>query len=313
MNHVSICLMKFLKNLIYNSPLEIGRFKWWFAIAAFITTTISTTSAVQFAKFFVNIYDKLSGSITVDYSHVSGVSQHILFTAVSIITVAILLWSINRSDFALNLKNKKKIFWSTAIGLGLFTVLVYIFEKINPEGPGASAETFRSLGLGKESVRDIFVVLMVTTFAPIGEEFLFRGVIFRSIRDGLQKLQFIKNIFTKNQFLSKYGTALILLMAVLVSSLMFMDNHGGGGQDAQMIMFFVMGIILAIAFQYSGSLYVPILIHSLNNTIAIFNMARKASDFNFAFPYMYGLIIISPFLAFVITYLIQNILPKKAI
>lgn len=296
--------MQFFKDVIRNPGLESGRFKWWFAAVVFATTSISSMYASTIAKFFTGVDTTLPVVNGLDYSHFSLATQHILFTLVCILTIGILLLSIKRSDFSLNLSNKKKIILATVLGTALFTLLVYIFEMIHPEGAGASKEVFESLKLGKNATRDIVIILSVTVLAPIGEEFLFRGVIFRALRDGLDKIKFIKD---------KIGTTFIFLFAVAVSSFMFMDNHGGGGQDTQLVMFFVMGVILATAFQYAGSIYVPIMIHSLNNSIAMFNMSRKAVDFQFAFGYTSALITISPLIAFCLVYLIQNLLPRKLV
>jgi uncharacterized protein len=87
-------------------------------------------------------------------------------------------------------------------------------------------------------------LLMIAIIPAIGEEFLFRGV--------LQKLfhQWTKNIH----------------FAVIFSAFLFSAIHM---QFYGFIPRFIMGVMLGYTFVWTGSLWVPILIHFVNNSAAV--------------------------------------------
>ena len=87
----------------------------------------------------------------------------------------------------------------------------------------------------------IYVILLAVSPAFF-EEFLFRGIIL----NGFKKL----------------GT----IGSVLLSALIFMLMHGGPDQTIHQ---FILGVILGFAYVYSGSLWVPIIIHFVNNFTAV--------------------------------------------
>jgi uncharacterized protein len=87
-------------------------------------------------------------------------------------------------------------------------------------------------------------LLMIGIIPAIGEEFLFRGV--------LQKLfhQWTKNIHVS------------VILAAFLFSAIHMQFYG-------FIPRFMMGVMLGYVFVWSGSLWVPILIHFTNNSAAV--------------------------------------------
>ena len=85
----------------------------------------------------------------------------------------------------------------------------------------------------------IWVCLSVVIFGPIAEELLFRGIIHNSIK----------------KVCNPY-------VAIVLSGLMFGIWHGEFVQTVYTTFF---GIALAVVYEYSGSLWVPIGMHILNN------------------------------------------------
>ncbi|MEG1581881.1 MAG: type II CAAX endopeptidase family protein [Clostridia bacterium] len=89
----------------------------------------------------------------------------------------------------------------------------------------------------------ILYVIAMCIIPAISEEMLFRGLIFNGLKDrGVKK-------------------------AVLVSALLFMLMHGSPDQTIHQ---FILGVLLAYVFYYTGSLWYPIIIHFLNNFIVVF-------------------------------------------
>jgi hypothetical protein len=87
-------------------------------------------------------------------------------------------------------------------------------------------------------------LLMIGIIPAIGEEFMFRGV--------LQKLfhQWTKNIH----------------FAVIFSAFLFSAMHM---QFYGFVPRFLMGVMMGYMFVWSGSLWVPVLIHFTNNSVAV--------------------------------------------
>lgn len=87
-------------------------------------------------------------------------------------------------------------------------------------------------------------ILMIAIIPAIGEEFVFRGI--------LQKLfhQWTKNIH----------------VAIFISAFFFSSVHF---QFYGFIPRFVMGVFLGYSFAWSGSLWVPVFIHFVNNAAAV--------------------------------------------
>ena len=90
----------------------------------------------------------------------------------------------------------------------------------------------------------LFNVFMIAIIPAVGEEFLFRGVILRLFKE-----------WTKNTHI-----------AVLVSAFLFSALHM---QFYGFMPRLLLGIILGYLFVWSGSLWIPMLIHFINNAFAI--------------------------------------------
>ncbi len=87
-------------------------------------------------------------------------------------------------------------------------------------------------------------ILMISVLPSIGEEFLFRGV-----------LQPLFHKWTKN-----------IHVAVIISAFLFSVIHI---QFYGFIPRFLMGVLLGYSFVWSGSLWVPVFIHFINNSAAV--------------------------------------------
>ncbi len=88
--------------------------------------------------------------------------------------------------------------------------------------------------------------------APVAEELFFRGVIYGFLRQRLQPT------------LGKAGIA----WAIVLSTLLFVGAHGvGGGLPLTQL---IGGLVFCLAYEQSGSLATPIIIHCTGNTALFF-------------------------------------------
>ena len=128
------------------------------------------------------------------------------------------------------------------LGMGLVSSLWLDFaytQLANVPFVAQSVEIFDSAWstIGEDPY--IWVCLSVVIFGPIAEELLFRGIIHNSIK----------------KVCNPY-------VAIVLSGLMFGIWHGEFVQTVYTTFF---GIALAVVYEYSGSLWVPIGMHILNN------------------------------------------------
>jgi membrane protease YdiL (CAAX protease family) len=121
----------------------------------------------------------------------------------------------------------------------LVTILVFFVTGQSLENP--QLDFLLPEGL---SAIDALAMLFLAGFAaPFGEELLFRGVLYTLFRE-------------------RWG----VWFSVLLSSLLFGIIHGN---LAVGLTGFLLGIVAAVVFEYSRSLWTAILVHSINNSLKI--------------------------------------------
>ena len=106
-----------------------------------------------------------------------------------------------------------------------------------------------TLGTHESTLLLVLSAGLTCVIAPICEEFLFRGFIFRALRNWR-------------------GT----LPAALVTGVLFGAVHAGSAPASDLVPLGVLGFLLCLVYRYSGSLYPCIALHSLNNSIAFANL-----------------------------------------
>lgn len=100
------------------------------------------------------------------------------------------------------------------------------------------------LGTGDSVYAFIAAAFLTTVMAPVAEELFFRGFVFGGLR--------------------KHG----VIVAAGVSGLAFGGAHVASSPIGFIVPLAALGIILALLYERTGSLYPPIALHALNNAIA---------------------------------------------
>jgi CAAX protease family protein len=119
----------------------------------------------------------------------------------------------------------------------LFAVFLYWLLPVPADPFLESIQGTKHLGLSLASV----------LLAPLLEEIIFRGCAFRMWRHAAP---------------GKYGT-------LLLTSLLFMLIHVGQYSYPLLGLMFLLGMLLGIAREKTGSLLVPLIIHTLNNLFSV--------------------------------------------
>ena len=145
------------------------------------------------------------------------------------------------------------IFWFGAAEQRLFQWLLppATFQSLLISTNRASAEqAFKQLHYAFPMM---LFALLGSVVAPIGEEVLFRGMLYTTLKRRVRA-----------------GS----LMPLIISALLFALIHAS---PLHLIPLFLMGLGFAIAYERSGSLWVPILMHAVNNGVTFLMLALAAS------------------------------------
>ncbi len=139
------------------------------------------------------------------------------------------------------------IFWASVMGFGcifLSQIIINVSEAVgilNMESM-EGFEELMALMFGQSPVW--LILLAVGIVAPIAEELLFRGLIFHLLNRHLN-----------------------IKVALILQGVLFGLFHMNLVQGVYAS---VLGVVLGIAYILTGSLWVPIVIHIVNNSVAIF-------------------------------------------
>jgi membrane protease YdiL (CAAX protease family) len=92
----------------------------------------------------------------------------------------------------------------------------------------------------------LVVIVLVTVIAPLGEELFFRGFFFGALRNW-------------------HGP----ILAAVLSGLVFGLVHAGSAPVGYLVPLAIFGFGLCMLYELTGSLYPAIVLHALNNSIAL--------------------------------------------
>ncbi|HEX2087437.1 MAG TPA: CPBP family intramembrane glutamic endopeptidase [Solirubrobacteraceae bacterium] len=139
-------------------------------------------------------------------------------------------------------------FWrSVGITIGLYLAFVMATALWwSLVGNPGDERLLESLGIDRNTVLLVLGALTVCVVAPLGEEFLFRGFLYPSLRNGL-------------------GIA----WAAVVTGVIFGLLHGLSSAPENLLPLAALGAALCLIYQATGSLYPCIALHAINNAIAL--------------------------------------------
>jgi len=137
------------------------------------------------------------------------------------------------------------------VGIGLLaiagsTIVVSLLVALT--GSEATPDQVLTGAILETPLQLVLAVLAAVVLAPLAEELLFRGLLHRALR-------------------SRYA----LVPATAVSSIVFALVHVDVlvSQPLAIVGLVLVGVILALAYERSGSLVVPVIIHAVHNAVTI--------------------------------------------
>jgi uncharacterized protein len=247
---------------------------WWIALVGLATAIVAVIAAGIALAAVVGIVTGDTSSVS-DYDYLFGLLQDVLWVAVAIgVPLMVVRW-IRPEHLGLR---GRPLGWSAlkaVIVLVGFYVLAAVYAGILGLDENSN-QLLKDTGFGDTTAKDVAYAILYPVAAPVAEELLFRGILFKGLRDGLR---------------DRLGRGGAVALAALLSGAIFGGAHLGGGQDAFIPVLIALGVLLALAYEWSGTIYVPILIHAVNNAIATGSSAEPTAD------WIYAIIVAAPILA----------------
>lgn len=205
-----------------------------------------------FVKCFPSNYDNITLTIALNFGNVALVFIALFLTFKDYIitswmkfrenSYSLIKWVFTKGIF---------ILYGTSI---LCNLLVTIFK-----GDISTTSANQNLFLSMLDANAFIMVIQAVILAPLVEELLFRGLLYGSLREYSKILAFAVSSLVFG-FIHIYNG----LFAGDISQLLYLISYGG------------MGFIFAYTYEKNGNIAAPILLHMLNNGIAVLiNIAMK--------------------------------------
>jgi membrane protease YdiL (CAAX protease family) len=222
------------------TPPEDRERKWpaWLGFAALFGFLIAQTVLVivVVVGFDVNKSDDLPEAAKLSVLAVSTV----MFVAVALIAAA-LIKPLKPGQFGLRRTPPwKALGWSVA-AMAVFYVSLIVYASVVTSPDQTTAN---DLGADESQLALVVVGFLVVVMSPIAEEFFFRAFFYGTLRSSLP-----------------------VIPAALVTGLVFGGLHASTGADA-IPPLAILGFLLCLVYEKTGSLYPCIAIHAFNNMLA---------------------------------------------
>ena len=281
----------FVKPDSEGEPLDAEHpWPWWLGPVAVVVAIFGIVPAqLGLAAMIAAIQGGGGTAIIEDNTHWFGLLQDVAWIGIVLVLPYLVVKYLRPEQLGMSMSRAT---FGRSIGvLVAAAVAFYVLAALYSAALGLTEDQNTLLsdtGFGDSVLKDAIFALLFTVAAPVAEELLFRGLLFRTLRDGL----------------SRRGPRFGVWGGAIISGVLFGGIHFGGGQDDFLPVLMLLGIVLALAYHWSGTIYVPIAIHAFNNAMATgFNSDPKAD-------WIYGLIFGGPILALGLTYLLSRFIRR---
>ena len=263
---------------------------WWLGLVAFVLAVFGIVPAQLGLAALISAIQGGSGvDIVQENTHWFGLMQDVAWIAIVLLLPFLVVKHLRPEQLGIK---ADRAMARRAIGVLFASAFAfYALAAAYSAVLGLSEDQntlLQDTGFGDSVLKDALLAVLFTVAAPVAEELLFRGLLFRTLRDGL----------------SRRGPRFGMWMGAILSGLIFGGLHIGGGQDAFVPVLMLLGIVLALAYHWSGTIYVPIAIHAFNNAVATGLNSDPKAD------WIYGLIIAGPILALLVTFLLARFIRR---
>lgn len=225
-----------MKNFFKSLLLSLAYFAIYFASQILAIIIISAYFAINSAIIFGNI-----NQINFENLIINKMGIILVVSSLISLIIYVLIFKIRDKSFMKNL-SFKRIPVKYALFLSLFSICISLFtislvNILTPVFPDYS-KVSQDMATGMNSILGILAVVL---FAPIFEEILFRGLIF-------------KELYKSSP----------LWLSLILQAIIFGVAHGN---KLQFIYTFILGLALALTYHWSNSIITPIILHCTYNIL----------------------------------------------
>lgn len=180
-------------------------------------------------------------------------------------------------------------------------LLFFILGKIGGVQSDAGLE-FKNGGFGVNFQTDLILIIAGSVFAPVFEELVYRGIMFRSVHDGLLRF------FPK----AKSIISIPMIAAVTFTAIAFIMPHVTDMKFGVMtIAYFVTSAGFSFVYAATGSMVAAMVSHSLQSCVAFMTILIYGHGSYPLSPVVYGIALFCPVIVYFIGSAIGKIFPKE--
>ena len=218
----------------------------WPAFFAVLGFVLALTAALVLAIFVSTIASLVTGAADADDPGVT-LAATLLQDAAFVLSALWLARQVSRPrarDFGLRpAPLRRAVGWTLTLGAGYYVVSAAYSALLKPD---AGQQTLDALGVGEGLGFLIASAVVVVILAPFAEEFLFRGFMYRALRNRLKPI----------------GAAAAI-------GAIFGSIHYSGPETLEIIpLLALLGFVFCVLYERTGSLYPAIALHAVNNALA---------------------------------------------
>ena len=140
---------------------------------------------------------------------------------------------------------------------GVVFALAWQLLILATDGQEASRTVTAQLGVGRSVIADVVLILTVAAVGPFAEELVFRGLVFRGVRDWLAPSG------------ARTTTWIGVSVGSAVSAVLFAASHTAAGQSEQFLPLAFLGLVACALYQVTGSLATAVVFHSVSNSVGL--------------------------------------------
>ncbi|QTD44616.1 CPBP family intramembrane glutamic endopeptidase [Ottowia testudinis] len=238
-------------------------------------------------------------------SQVMLTAQLVSFFGLSLLAVLVLnAWRKQRtlgSDFGFQPGRLGRTLAVAAVFFALHYVMVWAAERYVPAIGRFGKNPLEGVDMGSSPARQMLMIVNFTILAPLGEEVLYRGLMFASAASGLARWSWLR---------SKISGKGVCALALMLSSALFSEIHSGESTPHEVLaLYFLNGALFAGAYWVSGSLWAPVLVHSMNNAVVVGGALPQSAVPILQPDVLRVLCVFAPLICVAVLYLLWRILP----
>lgn len=231
---------------------------WWSLVAPFAAFVLAGVGAGILVAAGVTDPD---GGLSADGAILATVWQDLMLVAVPLAFALSVRHPPPRpADFGLVRVTRTNLAVAVAVAAVLFYGFSWLYSLVISDG--GDQDTLQRLGADRGGGGLLAAAIVVIVLAPVVEEFFFRGFVYRAARNGLGPV----------------GAALFV-------GVLFGAVHLGDPDVLPLIPLLVLlGALMCVLYERTGSLAAPIALHVLNNALAFSTTADLESPASVGLP-----------------------------